>query len=100
MAVADVLGRGGLVVGHHRQSCRHCFKHHVAKGFSQAREQENIPGGVMFGQGFTTLGSAEQGLRQLLLQSAALGAITDHNQFDTALWIVFSCCVQAVLQHA
>ncbi len=42
VAMADMLGCGRLVVGHHPQSRGHRLQHHVAEGFSQAGEQEHI----------------------------------------------------------
>ncbi len=97
--MADVLGCGGLIVGDHGQARSHGFEHHIAKGFGQAREQEQVAAGVMFGQRFAALGAAEHRIGHLLLEGRPLRAITHHHQAQAPLWVSVLQGLQAGLQQ-
>ncbi|MNY67024.1 hypothetical protein D3C86_2045340 [compost metagenome] len=53
--MTNVLGCGGLIVGHHPKARGQCFQYDIAEGFGQAREHENVPGCIVAGQDFTAL---------------------------------------------
>ena len=59
MAMTNMLRGGRLVIGDHRQPRGHGFEYHIAKGFGQARKQEKVTAGIVFGQHLATLGAVE-----------------------------------------
>ncbi|MNN06864.1 hypothetical protein D3C81_1196720 [compost metagenome] len=93
--VADMLGGSGLIIGNYRQPRGHGFEHHIAKGFGQAGEQEQVAAGIVLGQCFTPLGATEHRIWQLLFESCTLRAVANHDQAQPRVWISLLQGVQA-----
>ncbi|MNC60236.1 hypothetical protein D3C75_1101030 [compost metagenome] len=99
MTMAKVLRSGCLVICDHCQPRGHGFEHHIAKGFGQARKQEQVTAGIVFGQHLATLGAAEHGIRYLLFEGGTLRAVTHHDQAQAFVWISFLQGLQAWAQQ-
>ena len=80
LAMADMLARRSIIVGHHRQAAGHGFEHHVAKGFGDAGKEKQVGGSIMLGQILAHAHAGKDDVRMHGLQCCAFRPIAHHHQ--------------------